>query len=223
MAQSKGLLVEIFCVLDKSSPLTSEIISTWATKHEHARVLDVQFGDLGLARNSGVATASGEWIAFVDGDDLWGENWLTAAHQAALAEPRSTIWHPEVNLYFSARPHAFVHIDMDDPTFSPSILALTNCWTALCFAKRSVFVDVPYRQVDHHRQIGYEDWAWNIETIALGNIHKIVPGTSHAIRTKEESLVRRTTAAGCLPYPTNMFRDILAERHASRRSSDPSF
>lgn len=215
-ARQSGIRVEVICVLDKPDDLTRNIFSDWAAKRSDAALVEVDFGDLGLARNSGVTVARGEWIAFVDADDLWGSNWLSEAFRAAEAEPRPTVWHPEASLYFGVRPHIFIHVDMDDPSFTLSILALTNPWTALCFAKRSLLLDIPYRQADHARQLGYEDWGWYIDTIEKDWLHKIVPGTAHAIRTKAVSLNLTTGAASCLPHKTDLFRSALGKRQRER-------
>jgi hypothetical protein len=216
VARLEGIEVELLAVLDRPDELTDQVFASWASTSLSTRLLRVEYGDLGLSRNFGVARAAGDWIAFIDADDLWGSNWLVAAHRAAMAEPRLAVWHPETNLYFGARPHVFTHIDMDDPNYSDAVLIYANLWTALCFAPRNLLEQVPYPATAIDRQIGYEDWGWNMETVSRGAVHKVVPGTAHAIRTKTASLVSRTTAAACLPAPSSMLRKSLETRGRAR-------
>lgn len=208
-AEQNGIQVEVVVVLDRPTAVTEEFFSDQAHLQPWLRLVTVNFGDPGLSRNAGVSAAAGDWIAFLDADDLWGANWLVAAHSAAEADARSIVWHPEVNVYFGAEDKILVHVDMESPQFDVAGLAVRNYWTALCFAKRAFLLSVPYPATNLGHQIGYEDWGWNMETIARGALHKVVPGTGHVIRVRAASVVRRTTEAECLPRPSEMFCQLL--------------
>lgn len=211
-SRASGVAIEAILVLDRPDELTREVFSEFESLHSWSRVLSVEFGDLGLSRNAGVKEASGRWIAFLDADDLWGANWLSAAIAAAEKDKRAIVWHPELNIYFGHDPHVFHHVDMEDGVFQLSALAITNCWTALCFASRETLEQVPYRATEIGNQIGYEDWSWHLETISNGIIHKVVPGTGHAIRRKRVSLVGQTNAAQCMPRASDLFRKDIDSR-----------
>ncbi len=60
---------------------------------EDVRVVRRQHGGIGAARNSGVALATGELLAFLDSDDLWTEDSL-ASRVETLAQ------HPELDIVF---------------------------------------------------------------------------------------------------------------------------
>jgi glycosyltransferase involved in cell wall biosynthesis len=60
-------IAEIIVVDDGSMDRTAEI----AAGFPEARVIRRPNGGPGAARNTGIHAASGEWIAFLDSDDLW--------------------------------------------------------------------------------------------------------------------------------------------------------
>lgn len=205
-AGKHGLNVELLAILDRPDELTAEVFDEFASAYPQLCVRKVELGDVGYARNFGAQTAAGKWTAFLDADDLWCEDWLVAAHRAAQAESREVVWHPDVNVLFGATPHIYTHMDMDDPLFDIALVAFTNPWTSLSFVRTEFLRSVPYTGTHLNQNIGYEDWSWNIDAIDRGAIHKVVPDTAHSIRTKLVSLVKRTTAAGCINRPSDFLR-----------------
>lgn len=216
-ARSAGLAVEAIAVLDRGDVLTCHVLEE-AGEWLDAGV-EVDFGDLGRSRNHGAQITSGDYLAFLDGDDLWGSDWLATAHRVATAsgQPPEAIWHPEHLLFFDREdfdrpslgelPHPgtrsfwVTHRPSTDPEFDRRMLLFENCWTANVFAPRSVHLRFPYRAVDRDRGHGVEDWSWNIETIWAGLPHLVVPQTVHLIRLKESgSLNTRNQADGLLPF-----------------------
>lgn len=62
--------IEIILVDDKSPDRVPEMCDEWETKDSRIKVIHKKKNEgLGLARNSGMEIASGEYIAFVDSDD----------------------------------------------------------------------------------------------------------------------------------------------------------
>lgn len=214
-ARCIGLKVEARAMLDKADDLTRSIVlerGSWLDAVE-----EVTFGDLGLTRNAGALTAKGEYLAFFDGDDLWGAEWLHLAYSAAQATGEDAIWHPECLYYFdsgdydrhsiTSDPHSaaqsfhFIHHPSNTEDFDRNCLFLNNVWSANIFAKRALHLRHPYKPVDKQKGFGVEDWSWNVETVWAGIPHYVVPETVHLIRLKETgSLGQQNAAEGLLPH-----------------------
>lgn len=80
-----------------------------------ARVLKVEHGGPGGARNAGMAAATSEWIALLDADDVWHSQKLELQYDAVLAEP-------DVGLVFTD----FDAISADDGTIHRSSIVSTD-------------------------------------------------------------------------------------------------
>jgi glycosyltransferase involved in cell wall biosynthesis len=210
-AEARGVTVEILAVLDQPDPATIAVLDGCSSV-EFSR-LAVDHGDVGLSRNAGARAARGEWVSFLDADNVWPRNWLAAAHAAALEDPRPVIWRPQASVAFGARTELYACVDMEDADFDPLNLALANYWPQVCLARRELLLAFPYPATDLSRQIGYEDWAWNLETVDGGCLHKVVQGTVYARRVKQRSsLWRQTFARRAMPNPTQLFRHLIEAR-----------
>ena len=211
-AEAAGISVDLLIAADSPDDSTRNYLVT--AKALGARVMVLAFEDLGLARNAAVAASSSRFIAFLDGDDLWSKQWLIRAYRTAVREASNVIWHPEANLYFGPGGHPWwlVHPNIDETEGDWVNLALKNHWTALCFASRNVFVDVPYRCTMLKLGYGYEDWSWNAETVSRGYLHKEVRGTTHLVRMRPGSMSHRMNSSSALMTPTGLFRSKVGRR-----------
>lgn len=79
---------EALVIDDDSSDNTSKIIKRWTLRDERIRFLRNQKskGPSG-ARNTGIDNARGQWVAFLDGDDMFERNALESRIEAAKANP----------------------------------------------------------------------------------------------------------------------------------------
>lgn len=207
VARAAGLTVQTQAILDRPDELTKRILEIrgqWIDQ-----VKEVSFGDLGLSRNAGIDLARGRFLAFLDGDDLWGEHWLRAAFAAATAPtaPRQAAWHPEYLYVFSEPdfdgwpgPALRLMQSSDTPGFNRALLLFANIWSANVLATRELFVRFPYLAVDRDRGMGIEDLSWHLETLWAGVPHRVVPGTVHLIRRRRDSLDRQNATEQLLPH-----------------------
>lgn len=69
---------EVLLVDDGSTDRSSQIADDIAREHDRVTVIHKENGGLASARNTGLDAASGDYVAFVDSDDLITENCLPA-------------------------------------------------------------------------------------------------------------------------------------------------
>lgn len=74
--------LEILLVDDGSPDRCPELCDTWAQKDPRVRVIHQENGGLSAARNTGIEAAKGEFLAFVDSDDMLEPDALRRAWEA---------------------------------------------------------------------------------------------------------------------------------------------
>ena len=68
--------IEIICVDDGSADDSLQILGEFAKADERIRILNREHTGAGEARNAGLAEASGEYVLFLDSDDIFDETLL---------------------------------------------------------------------------------------------------------------------------------------------------
>lgn len=234
-AAASGFEVETIAILDRASAETAACVEVCRSRL--SIVEHVDFGDLGESRNHAVRAASGDLIAFFDGDDLWGSDWLAlAARSVAQLASGETIFHPEVVYYFDqadypvqsadvtpsalARSFHLIHQDSASSMFDAGALLFNNVWTSNVVAARRTLLRHPLPRVDHQGGFGVEDWTWNVSTLAAGIRHAVVPGTVELVRVRDTpSLSQRNLQRRLIP-PLHKFTAPILE--LARRSPLPA-
>ncbi|MDR3417110.1 MAG: glycosyltransferase family 2 protein [Nevskia sp.] len=211
-AEADGIPVERIVVLDRGDEPTRRCLAQYQA--EFQRVEPVDFGDVGLARNHAVALASGNFVAFFDGDDLWGSPWLRLAFRCAFASSDLAAYHPAALYMFHEgdfnlqsqndvpheRAQSYFLVPEDSARIDTGCLYFDNVWSAHSFARRELYRRFPYDAVDREQGFGIEDWSWNHLILRNGIEHRIVPDTLHLYRMKEQgSLNQANWDAGLLP------------------------
>ncbi|WP_436644446.1 glycosyltransferase [Microbaculum sp. FT89] len=202
-AERRGLSVELIVTLDRADDVTRQMFSERVG--DGWQVLETDFGDQGKARNFAAEKARGQFVAFLDGDDIWSYNWLTAAWDLCNQAPDTYIVHPEYNCFFEGSSNILIKCDQEDPFFNPAFLRFGNYWDALTFARRDVYIATPYVAREMSKGYAFEDWNWNCQTIEKGYVHRIVPDTIHFKRRRKISQTIRASQRGALVRPTEQF------------------
>jgi glycosyltransferase involved in cell wall biosynthesis len=74
---------EVVAVNDGSTDGSLEILNEYANKDPRFHIIDIPNGGVSNARNVGMSHASGDWIQFLDGDDLIDRDYLYEAVKKA--------------------------------------------------------------------------------------------------------------------------------------------
>lgn len=67
---------ELIVINDGSQDNTAEVVAGYAQKDQRVKLINQENGGVSVARNTGLDAAKGEYISFLDGDDLWHEAFL---------------------------------------------------------------------------------------------------------------------------------------------------
>lgn len=208
-AKSNGLSVEISVVQDRPNEETKDYFSRYDKSEVHVRKVD--FGDPGLSRNYGVKCSSGKYIAFLDGDDLFGKDWLYKAFRYLEDNnEKEVVVHPEYHVGFEADNLIWRQISSSDYNFKAQNLIEFNYWAAVCVAKRDVLLRHPYQETSEGSGFGFEDWHFNCETLAWGIEHHVVPETVHFLRMKKtDSRFQYESQSNRVIRPTKLFEPAI--------------
>lgn len=78
--------IEIVCVNDGSTDNSLAILEDYASHNANIKVISQKNQGLGGARNTGIKNASGEYIGFIDADDLADKDMYKLMYEAAKRE-----------------------------------------------------------------------------------------------------------------------------------------
>lgn len=85
---------------DNSAQVVQEFITSYSPSPLAFRLIQQANGGVSSARNTGIMDAKGEYIAFLDGDDLWDEKYLETLHNLICDYPDASIYglgHAQIN------------------------------------------------------------------------------------------------------------------------------
>lgn len=210
-----GWSCELLIVCDNADEATSAEARRWQVHADGSfaiRLLEVALGESGAARNAGAEDARGEFVGFVDGDDLVSENYFATAVEVLTSTELPAIVHPEYVISFGARSVVWRTDPTDHHDVSYRDLIRHNLWPSSATARRDVYLAHPYRSLHPGSGYGPEDWVWNIDTSAAGIVHLVGPGTVFFYRVRERGGVNNRHALSILPpFDLSGLREHLSD------------
>jgi glycosyltransferase involved in cell wall biosynthesis len=220
-ARQLGYTVQSIIALDAATPATMAYFHQQRFDHWERRIMHE--GDLGRVRNALLPDTDGEFIAFLDADDLFSENWLAeglAAVKAGAERGEKLIAHPELSVMFDRNQAVSRNVDQDSPLFTPHYFYVRNYYDSLCLAPRDAHLAVPYASRDIPAGLSFQDFQFSIETMSRGWKHVVVKDTIIFKRRRDFSLVmeskNRKSIVRSLPeMAIDRVRDLAGgSRHA---------
>ena len=189
-ARDAGYTVQTVIALDRATEATTEYFHQSDFDHWERWAMDE--GDLGRVRNAIAPRTEGRYIAYLDADDLFSENWLAkglAALEAARHRGERAIAHPEVIITFDGAVGLHQNVDQSSPLFTPYFLYARNLYDSLCLTPREAHLEVPYIHRDIPNGLSYQDWQFAVETMSRGWNHVLVTDTIIFKRRRDVSLM----------------------------------
>lgn len=83
--------LEVILVDDGSVDRSSEICDVYAAEDSRVKVIHKSNGGLSDARNAGVAASTGEYVLFLDGDDLWDDTHAVSILAQRIAQTNADV------------------------------------------------------------------------------------------------------------------------------------
>jgi hypothetical protein len=189
-ARGRGYTVQPIIALDAATEATNAYFHQPRFDRWERRIMHE--GDLGRVRNALLPDTDGEFIAFLDADDLFSENWLSdglAVLKAGKERGERLIGHPELNVLFDRNRAVSRNLDQDSPLFTPHYLYVRNLYDSLCLAPREAHLQVPYSPRDIPNGLSFQDFQFSIETMSRGWKHVVVKDTIIFKRRRDVSLM----------------------------------
>ncbi len=72
---------EAICVDDGSTDDSGSILDEYAANDKRFKVFHQANAGVSAARNNALGEIKGEWVGFLDADDVWGKEWLNNIHE----------------------------------------------------------------------------------------------------------------------------------------------
>ena len=216
--EEKKISYEILIHIDNGDQITKDYFKRYA-KMPNVVIYENNFGDPGPSRNFLAQKASGEYLTFLDGDDLISDNWLVVAYGALIGATEEVIVHPEGILTFGTEVNNVLTIQTETlPREKDTIVLLgENRWCAILMAKTSTLLKFPYQ----HLTGGYshEDYVFNVETTNAGIKHIIAKETILFYRRSNNSRLSSSNNMNqIIPYMEffdfEKVREFRADSHA---------
>ena len=139
---------EMLCVDDGSPDATGAILDEYAAKDPRVKVIHQKNGGLSAARNAALAVAQGEWLVYLDGDDVLPPGVFSRVRAALAKAPDvDVVWGDMIKFEDGEAPkwpeekdtRAYV-ADVSQTVCARHFSGYFQCF----YFRRSVYGDIPF-------------------------------------------------------------------------------
>jgi len=155
---------EIVAVDNNCTDGTVQILRNISAAEPRLRIVEQPVQGLSAARNAGIKSAQGEFVAFLDADDLWDREYL-ARHLENLADPRVDVSYARIRKIDNDGRPAGSETKPRLQGLSAADLLKSNPCTALIVVRRSAFQRVGLFDEDLR---SVEDQEWLFRALVRG-------------------------------------------------------
>lgn len=150
---------EIVIINDGSTDSSIDVVKT--IKDERIRLIHQKNQGVSTARNRGIQEASHEWIAFLDGDDLWEPNHLEEIIKMMNTFPNEKVY--VTSFEYSDKRKMYKH-ERDSPIFKidnyfKEAIKENLLWTSIVVVHVQCFIDVGDFNIKLNRGEDLDLWA----------------------------------------------------------------
>ena len=180
---NKKIDYEIVLIVDSPNNQTLEVAMD--LEKLGTSLKKVENKDLGLNRNYAAKIARFDKIAFIDGDDIWDENWI-ALCLSKLGKGYQVL-HPETVVYCGERNEIAICKSSNRFT-SKKRIERENLWVSSIFTRTRILLENRFCAKAELDASDFEDWNWNRSTLKKGLRHKVVRKSYIYVHTRKDSL-----------------------------------
>jgi glycosyltransferase involved in cell wall biosynthesis len=210
--QKKALEIGIYSIvninLDNADNITISVAERFINNKDGYKLYRNNYGDISSSRNFLIEMTKTKYIIFVDGDDIFSENFLCESYIVAENYGKACVVSAEDIVKFG---HS-----VDNVIFQPeSTLLNPNIKSAIfennLYVSQNLVSTKIYKKIKYEvlgKNYGFEDWHWNTEVIAAGFEFLVAPNTVFFYRQKPEdrSLLKRHTNSNTVIRASQLFK-----------------
>ncbi len=124
---------EVIVVIDGATDNTADIVKNIASQQSNIIVCEQENKGSSSARNTGFLQSSGEYIVFLDGDDLFAPTYLEACYSKFAENPEVGLVYTNTILFEAENGL------LDIPNYSPNEILIDNSIPATALIRRDIF------------------------------------------------------------------------------------
>lgn len=210
---------EVIVVDDCSTDGSRKVVQDYIEQHHDPRIRLVwpdQNGGVSAARNLGAALSSGDWLAFLDGDDIYEPDFL-AAMRASAETTGAAITHCRAYFWEEGRGATgeYGPGPTDVQNFPGSLYTWNFIIPSVMLLRRQAWLRVgPFDTAPEMQHV--EDWDWNLRAVQGGELFGYLPrvltrwrqhpgnATSRKAAMREKCLLVLDRHAHVRKFHTNM-------------------